>query len=153
MEFKLGKQRNKINISLIYREKEHSFDVETAPENSFSSILVNDLHLEIDEDNQVIYVWGLCPLSSCQVTEKYPQNYLSGSLILTTNEKLIPGVSYRINANRWLVHMNKTNGWICIGDPCFEKRILIEFASNCIAVLEERELKAIWLRPRHYEKG
>ena len=40
------------------------------------------------------------------------------------------------------------NGWIYIGELSFERRILIEFAPSGVVVLEQKQLKAIWLQPR-----
>jgi hypothetical protein len=44
--------------------------------------------------------------------------------------------------------LNRENGWIYIGELSFERRILIEFAPSCVVVLEQKQLKAIWLQPR-----
>ena len=49
------------NSVLVYRPEEYSFDMEPAPSRSFTSVLVDDLNLEIDEAGKVISVWGMCP--------------------------------------------------------------------------------------------
>jgi len=49
---------------LVNRRSEHSLDVEPRPERGVTSLLVNDVQIEIDEDARLIYVRGLFPHES-----------------------------------------------------------------------------------------
>jgi hypothetical protein len=49
------------NSSLVYRPEEFSFDITPAPLSGFTSVLLDDLNLEVDETGKVVSVWGLCP--------------------------------------------------------------------------------------------
>lgn len=136
-------------FSLVYREEDYSFDIEPLIYNGYTSIMVNDLQLEIDDEGKIVYVWGLCPLIKHQETDKAPKNYGSANLIALLNKPPIPGISYRLNENeRWPIHINKQKGWVCIGNPnCFgEQRV--EFVNDCIAILEQQEIVTIWLKPK-----
>jgi hypothetical protein len=45
--------------------------------------------------------------------------------------------------------MNRSNGWICIGDPNFNEGISVEFVPHCISVLKrDKQLKSLWLQPK-----
>jgi hypothetical protein len=46
------------NRVLVYRPEEFSFDMEPPPTGAFTSVLVDDLNLEIDADGKVLSVWG-----------------------------------------------------------------------------------------------
>ena len=137
------------NLSLIYRDEDYSFDIDPLEESGGMSIMINDLQLEIDQTGRVIYVWGYCPFFQYQKTEEYPKNYQAKTLIASLDKPSIPGVSYRLNeTERWEIFINKEKGWVCIRNPKTIKKQLIEFAPNCIATLENYEIKAIWLKPK-----
>lgn len=149
MKFEIGNQWENGNNSLVYLKSEHSFEIENYHETGSTSILINDLHLEIDEEGTVISLWGFCPLVLYQDTLESPQNYKKNQLKIVLNEKLVPGISYRFNEKRWPIHFNQKDGWICIGDISFDEKNLVEFVSNCIGVInKQKKLTAIWLAPR-----
>src|SRR5262245_59201684 len=47
--------------ALVYRPLEYSFAVEPNRENGLASILLDDLHLEMDLTGHLLHPWGLCP--------------------------------------------------------------------------------------------
>jgi hypothetical protein len=49
------------NSVLVYRPEELSFDLSPAPLLGFTSVLVDDLNLEVNEAGKVVSVWGMCP--------------------------------------------------------------------------------------------
>lgn len=149
MKFLIKESPIEKNFSLIYCEEEYSFDTERHNDNGCTSIMINDLQLEIDEDGKVLYVWGLCPLIKYKDINAIPVNYHSNALIALLDKSPVPGISYKLNAlERWPIYINKQIGWICIGDPILDGKQLVEFAPKCIAALANQEITAIWLQPK-----
>lgn len=137
-----------MGFRLVYRDEEYSFDVEPSQQGEGRSVLINDLHLELADDDTVLYVWGVCPLMACQEVTEFPRNYRRRFLRILAGVSLSPGISYRVNAGEaWPVHCNRALGWICIGSSILEERTQIEFAPGCIAILDGGGLVALWLHP------
>ena len=140
------------NSVLMYRDEDYGFDTVPIYE-AFTSLMVNDLQLEINEDGEIMHVWGYCPLIEYKETKEFPQEYQTKCLVALLDEPPIPGISYRINKTEeypfgnWPIYINKTKGWVCIGTPKTEGKQLIEFAANSVAALEDQEIVAVWLRP------
>lgn len=153
MKFIYKELRKNQNLKLIYQEDEYSFDTERLEVAGFTSILINDLQLEIDDKGEIGYVWGYCPLIEYEKTTIAPKEYKAKSLIVVLDKPLIPGVSHRLNdEKRWPIYINLKEGWVCIGDPKIENKELIEFAPNCIAAMSGEELLAVWLHPEGLPK-
>lgn len=150
MKFLIREPQKDQNFSLIYRDDDYSFDIEPLDGSGDSSIMINDLQLEIDYDGKIIYVWGYCPLIKYEETNEIPKNYKSNSLVALLDKPPIPGISYRLNEKeRWPIYINKKKGWVCIGNPRSLGEQSIEFISNCVAVLDKQEIVAIWLKPKN----
>lgn len=149
MKFLIKEPQKDLNFSLIYREEDYSFDVEPLEGSGDTSIMINDLQLEIDHEGKIIYIWGYCPLIKYLETEEYPHKYQPYSLVALLDKPPIPGISYRLNENeRWPIYINKKKGWVCIGNPKINGKQMIEFVPNCVATLEDQEITAIWLKPK-----
>lgn len=150
MKFLIQKNKTTQTFALVYREEDYSFDIEPHDGSGFTSIMINDLQLEIDDEGKIIYVWGLCPLIKYEETNEAPKSYESTSLVALLDKSPIPGVSYRLNEKeRWPIYINKKKGWVCIGNPKINGKQMIEFVPNCIATLENQEITAIWLKPKN----
>src|SRR5438552_1910243 len=62
MRFRVDTSQNRRpNSLLLYRPEEYSFDTEPRSIGSFTSVLVDDLNLEIDEVGRILAIWGMCP--------------------------------------------------------------------------------------------
>jgi hypothetical protein len=131
---------------LVYKPEEYSFDTVNRTEEGEASLLVNDVQLEIDGENRVLFVWGLCPYSSwASLTQSAPP--ARPGRLRVTGLELRPGTSKRLNHDaRWRVSADRRSGWICLGDPQSSGES-IQFAPGAVAVLADGELKALWLRP------
>lgn len=44
--------------------------------------------------------------------------------------------------------VNPATGWVCIGDPAKKSDIAVKFLQNAIAVLENAQLAALWIKPK-----
>jgi len=150
VQFIVGDEWRDVGTRLVYRERDHAFDLEGERPKGVTSLLVNDLQLEIDQEGVVLYPWGLCPRSTWEPTEAMPPASVRGTLVAQFGEEIVPGVSRRISGgSRWPVYENRAARWVCIGDLEAEgnRRKGIEFAPGCVAVLDDHALVALWLRP------
>lgn len=137
------------NLTYVSAESSFRFDAPTC-EDSYSSIVVNDLQLEIDHQGRVLYVWGYCPRVSWRKTSLRPPMSSPGCLVALIDPGHKPGISIRFTTDiAWPVFVDEKEGWVCLGDARqSESEISIEFAQDSVAVLRGSELRAIWLRPR-----
>jgi len=148
MKFLIQEPHNDQNFILVYRKEDYSFDIEPLVESGDASILINELQLEIDYNGKIMYAWGYCPLINHKETREFPKDYKKHSLLALLDKSVSPGISYVLNEDcRWQVYFNKREGWICLGNPNTKHKQLIEFAPNCIATMEGKEIIAIWLHP------
>jgi len=149
MKFLIQEPQEGQNFSLVYRPDDYSFDVDPLDGSGDSSIMINDLQLEIDHEGKIMYVWGLCPLIYYEETDEAPRGYKTHSLVALLDKPPVLGISYRLNEEgRWPIYTNKKKGWVCLGNPKTKDKQLIEFAPNCIAAMDGQELVAVWLHPK-----
>jgi hypothetical protein len=55
MKFLIQESQKDQNFSLVYRDEDYSFDIEPLDGSGVSSIMINDLQLEIDDEGKIIY--------------------------------------------------------------------------------------------------
>lgn len=130
---------------LVYRRSDRGLDVEPHPQEGVASLLVNDAQIELDEEAHLMYVWGYCPHESWKPSKLNAPTGSPGR-ILFLGEAVIPGVSTRLNDQRWPSLFDESSGWLCIGDPS-SPGDAVEFSPGAIAVLRDGKLQALWLRP------
>lgn len=135
-----------IRGELVYRRGDRSFDVEPHPDGGIASLLVNDTQIEINEDGNLMYVWGYCPHESWKQS-KLVRPPTSQGRVLYLGEPAIPGVSTRLNQPRWPILFDESSGWICIGDSSF-KGESVEFSPGAAIALDSGVLQALWLHPK-----
>jgi hypothetical protein len=132
---------------LVYRSDEYSFDTLNRL-SGVTSLLINDIQLEVTEQGAVSHVWGLCDHPSRWQASNLTAPIARGGALLCP-ASLTPGVSIRLNDQRWAVRHDTRTGWIAIGDHKeAESDEVVEFQSNCRAVLRDGELVCLWLKPR-----
>lgn len=56
MKFLIQEPQKDQNFSLVYRLEDYSFDVEPLDGTGDTSIMINDLQLEIDHEGKIMYV-------------------------------------------------------------------------------------------------
>lgn len=143
-------------FDLVYRSMDYSFDVDPKPQGGGSSVVVNDLQLEVAEDGRVMYVWGLCPHTSWTKDALRPPQAHKAILLARPPGNATPGVSMRINRERWPVLVDQKHGWVKIAAPsdsvegnkqALGEKVYVEFAPGTIAGLLDSHLRELWLRP------
>ena len=146
MRFRIQDSNAILLFDLMYRPEEYSFDVEPKPQSGGSSLLVNDLQLEVDDDGRIIYVWGLCPYHAWSEKSLNVPCARSGALMVDIPDDLVPGISIRITRERWPVAVDRRSGWVRLGsDEAGDEAI--EFAPGSIALLSDGRLVSLWLHP------
>lgn len=139
------------DVQLLYRANEYSIDIHSDNKVQISTgrtILINDIQLEIDNDNTILYLWGYCPLINAQrINLEIPQ-FSIGKLWIELDEQLSVGFPVRYNSELWKIYKSKNDAWFCIGSPKIPKEYTaIEFCQNCIAIIEDGKLVSLYLKP------
>jgi hypothetical protein len=140
------------NQTLLYRREECSFDVEPTPEGIFTSILVDDLSLEVNAIGKVISVWGMCPFTRWTEAEAVPPEAGFGDLIFESKEPLKPGVSIRITKTKegYLpVTVDRKSGWVRIRDKSEPKRAVRPLMNVVIEIDDNGQISSLWLKPKY----
>jgi hypothetical protein len=155
MRFIVDETREPRDMTLVYLARDYAFSVEPRPADCAYAVGINDLELMIDEEELiVVFATGYCPHPGWQPTELRPPRAIRAALRAESDTELLPGRTVRLTARdqRWPVFVDVENGWVCLGTPDREGRA-IEFASGCVAVLEEGALVSVWLHPRELPSG
>jgi hypothetical protein len=137
-----------LDRALVYRPEEYSFDTVPASNRGFTSVLLDDLNLEIDDSNHVIAVWGMCPHTRWIERVLEPPIAQQNSLVFTGDYPFERGVSVKLNAEKYLpVYVDKKSGWIQIkGTPSPSMAVTI-FTGVVVELTEQGELCSLWLKP------
>jgi len=143
MKFKVLYTEGIENRKLEYLADEYSFNSFPYETNIDFDLMVNKLYLTV-VGNKIIQITGFSPYGAWVKAGYSPPKYKMGELKVIDN--LEPGFSYQVNKVDWPIHVNVKNGWICIGD-CRGNGEVVEFINDCVAVVENGELIALWLKP------
>jgi hypothetical protein len=149
MHFRIDRLRHQTpNSALVYRPDEYSFAVVPAP-SGFTSVLVDDLNLELNEGGKVISVWGMCPHTRWLPATLTPPDAPCGDIFFIPDEPLSRGISLQLNRDRYLpVLIDRKSGWILIQAPG-KPVSSVKFLSGVIfEITEQGQLCAIWLKPK-----
>jgi hypothetical protein len=133
--------------ALHYRSGEYAFFTD-GRYGSFTSVLLNDVQIEIDADGLATAVWGMCPHTSWIARSLAPPIAIS-AVLKCTGADWVPGVSVRLTPNhRWPAYVDRAKGWLCLGEADGSGGEAYAFAPGSVAVLRRGSLVALWLRPR-----
>lgn len=151
MRFRAGSRTSAIsNSKLVYRADEFSFDVEPAPVAGFTSILVNDLNLEVDDAGRVVSVWGACPYTQWKRASLTLPVVHFGEVFIIPDTPLRRGVSVRINPQtRWDSFADACSGWICVRNGNVPDSAIQILTGVVLETNQAENLCAIWLKPEH----
>jgi hypothetical protein len=129
------------NSILVYRPEEYSFDVEPSPGRSFTSLLLDDLNLEVDDAGRIISVWGMCPHTRWQSARLTAPQASFGELFVVPYVPLSQGP----------VHLDSESRWVRVGGqetPAASVKLL---PGVIFDLTEEGQISALWLRPHKTE--
>lgn len=136
----------------VYRSAEYSFDVHPSSTGSFTSLLVNNLSLELNAEGKVISVWGLCPHVRWTSASLVPPEAEFAEVFVADPGSLVAGVSEHINGpGHWPVLVDRQTGWVCVrgSEGAVAAKILNGVA---IEIANTGELSALWLKPDQLPK-
>lgn len=155
VRFIVDEIRQPRDLTLVYLPRDYAFSSEPRPADCAYAVGVNDLELMIDEEDlAVVFATGYCPHPGWQPAKLRPPRAIRAVLLAEADTALLPGRTVGLTARdqRWPVLVDVENGWVCLGPPDRAGRA-IEFASGCVAVLEEGALVAVWLHPKDLPSG
>lgn len=149
LKFRVEDRQRKAEFNVVFRPEEHSIDAVPAPGKGITSVLVNDMNLELDQRGRVLYAWGYCPIVNASSTSMRPRRSKVGSLVAFLRGDVVPGISERLNpSERWPIFVNEEAGWICLGEPeDLVGALWVEFAPATVAMIVRQRLRALWVRP------
>jgi hypothetical protein len=153
MRFRTGDYpRTSTDATLVYRPDDFAFDIEP-PQDGFTSVVVNDLSLEVDPSGKLIKVWGYCPHVSWIKSKVAPPTAAALELFAISDEPFLPGVSQRVNTDeRWPVMVDQQSGWVCL-DSGRSATTCIQILSGAILCLDcDQKLTAVYLKPARLPK-
>jgi hypothetical protein len=117
------------------------------------SVLLEDVEVcFIISDNNIKHassVWGYCGSSDRWIKQQLQAPvYFPGSLFLR-DETIGEGDIVRLEgSDTWNIFYDPETFWVCIGDATpIRDGIAVEFATNCVALLLENNLRALWIKP------
>jgi len=155
MKFKIdfnGKMENRV---LRYIIRDYSFSTVPLAKCHRFNLCVNMLELTINwDEGKVVSVDGYCPYGGWKKTKLSMPEYQPGALLVEINFEPIPGIVYPVtDREHWPMHVDKTTGWVCIGDY-LQGGPAVEFIKNCVAVVSkgEGDLLSLWLKPKYLER-
>ncbi len=134
--------------TLRYLRQTYSLNTHPRPGEGVTSLLVNDINLEVADDGRVLYVWGLCPhtewLDACLVVPT-----ASPTPLRWHGPDLVPGVGVRLNkGERWSVHADRGAGWLVVGNSQVSATDeVFYFAPGAMLVMRHGKLVGLWLHP------
>lgn len=134
------------NAALLYRSDEFSFAVSPRQEN-FTSVLVNDINLEVDEEGRVISVWGLSPYIGWKKSILTAPHAEFADVFYVPDSPLERSVSTRVSDKRWPVFVDRSSGWVHFSGGCTSS-IAAKVLTGLILEIDScGQLCGIWLCP------
>ena len=133
---------------LVYIAEDYSFDTIYRSTPGATSILVNDIQIEISIDKLVVAIWGMCPHTTWKEGHVYKPTSMVGNLWF--DEELTPGISIRVTQPNeyWPVIFDPHSGWINIGNGLIENDFAVEFVKGCVVSLREGKVASLFLHPQ-----
>ena len=150
IEFSFKQTENQRKNRIIkYVLDEYSFNMFPIHNKSLPALLIKSINIVFDHNSKsVVDFWGYCPYTNWVKMSLYPPKSICGELLINSELECNEIATYHI-ADKWQIRHDSSNGWICIGEMNLLKHyIAIEFQPNIIAVLDNVNLTALWIKPQ-----
>jgi hypothetical protein len=135
--------------SLVYRHEEYSFDTLISRGEGFTSVLLDDLNIELDESGQVVAIWGLCPHTRWEACALVSPEAQKGSLSFVCDRPLTRGVSVRLNQAKYLpVLFDEATGWVQVKGEGTPSLAVAIFPGVIFELTGQGEVANLWLKPQ-----
>jgi hypothetical protein len=137
------------NRAILYRFEEFSFDTVPETVSAYTSVLLDDVNLEIDDKKRVVSIWGLCPHTRWKPATLVPPESIKGEISLVTEIPLTRGVSLRLTepGKHLDTFFDKNSGWVMINNTRISSLSVCIFPGVIIDLSKEGEIAKVWLRP------
>jgi hypothetical protein len=137
------------NFTLIYRADECSFDTDPAPIGAFTSVLLDDLSLEIDACGRIISVWGLCPYTRWKRASLVRPREEVGDVFFMPDGPLVRGVSIQVNkSGYWPVYVDPSSGWVRVTGEFAAALAVNILPGVTVEITSQGDIAALWLKPK-----
>ena len=137
------------NRAVVYRREEFSLDTVPSSLSAFTSILIDDISLEVDDQGKLVSIWGLCPHTRWKQIQLTPPTAREGELRALPSSALTQGVAVRLTevGKHLDILFDNNSGWLKISNlpgPVEAVRVL----RNAIIQLNANaEISSLWIRP------
>ena len=134
--------------NLVYRADEYSFDFEPAPLGALTSVLINDLNLELDGDGRLVSVWGMCPYPTWKRTSLTLPSAENGEVFFVSDLPLVRGVSVPVNKiGTWPVYVDLASGWVRVASGGAAAAAVKPLPGVIVETTWEDDIASLWLMP------
>jgi hypothetical protein len=142
-----------------YVDDDYAFDFKVDPKvkaavigpSGSTSLVIGTLQLEVAIDTmQCLYIWGYCPTQRWEMGLLLPPASHPSALKVCSAIRFARGVSVGLEVVA-KPYFDSRSGWFCIGnkEPA-ANGLVIEFATNTVAVIVERQLISLWIKPENW---
>ena len=139
-----------MGAGIEYREDEFSFDMARDNVRGCTSILIDDLNLEIDEFGKIVSVWGVCPYTRWVDAPLTPPDAACGDIFVQTDAPIERGVSQRLKLDKYLpTFVDRAKGWVVIRGLPDAKFAIKMFSGVILEIGRDGQFCALWLHPLH----
>lgn len=135
---------------LVYLPDEYSFTFVPLSTENGTSLLINDVHLELDSSCRIISVWGLCPYTRWIDSElKPPRDIVDGSVRYYPDQPLRAGASVRLlNSEVQLpTYIDRQKGWLELRGDVRPTTSCAILPGVLLQIGSRGEFSALWLQP------
>jgi hypothetical protein len=130
---------------IVYRYDEYSFD--TLLSEGFTSVLINDLNVEMDASNCVVGVWGLCPHPRWIDRILTPPAAEKASLVVSSDRPFERGVSVRLNQGKnFPVYVDRNVGWVQVKGDLSPSAAVMIFPGLIFELTGDGRFSSLWLK-------
>lgn len=135
--------------ALVYRRQDYSFDMLPPLRGGFTSVLIDDLNLEVDDSGRVISVWGMCPHTRWIDATLAPPPAKVGALFVIPERPFSRGVSVQVNSTKYLpTYADQRSGWVQIRGQSGPVSAVKVFSGVIFEIGESGQFCSLWLRPQ-----
>lgn len=135
--------------ALVYRPQEYSFDMVPPLKGGFTSVLIDDLNMEVDDSGKVISVWGMCPHTRWVDASLVPPAAKVGALFVSSEGQLLRGVSVQVNGTKYLpTYADRRSGWVQIRSSAAPATAIQVFSGVVVEIDEHGQFASLWLQPQ-----
>lgn len=116
-------------------------------------ILIGDVEVGFrsyfDKRKRATHVRGYCGTPTRWHRQRLSVPEFRSGRLLLLDETIEDGKNVRLEgSDMWDISYDPTTSWVCFGKTrSYTDGLAVEFVTNCGAILQANQLKALWVRP------